>query len=106
MPNPNVGIEPIGTEKGYCLGGLPARPRGCRLPTAMRGRHREAFPKIRNCAERSQRLRAVPYWGGEGNLLLFGFNGRATRNFLILLVSMHYILFIEEWKRSRSSCRM
>src|SRR6266403_6410841 len=26
--------------------------------------------------------------------MLFGFNGRATRNFLILLVSMHYILFI------------
>ena len=26
---------------------------------------------------------------------LFGFNGRATRNFLILLVSMHYILFID-----------
>jgi hypothetical protein len=28
-------------------------------------------------------------------MLLFGFNGRATRNFLILLVSMHYILFID-----------
>ena len=27
--------------------------------------------------------------------MLFGFNGRATRNFLILLVSMHYILFID-----------
>jgi hypothetical protein len=26
-------------------------------------------------------------------MLLFGFNGRATRNFLILLISMHYILF-------------
>jgi hypothetical protein len=55
----------------------------------------EAVPKIGNCAERSQRLRAVPYKGGEGNMLLFGFNGRATRNFLILLVSMHYILFID-----------
>jgi len=28
-------------------------------------------------------------------MLLFGFNGRATRNFLILLLSMHYILFID-----------
>ena len=28
-------------------------------------------------------------------MLLFGFKGRATRNFLILLVSMHYILFID-----------
>ena len=28
-------------------------------------------------------------------MLLFGFNGRATRNFLILLVPMHYILFID-----------
>src|SRR5271155_3264411 len=28
-------------------------------------------------------------------MLLFGFNGRATRNFLILLVSMHFILFID-----------
>src|SRR5208282_1286721 len=27
--------------------------------------------------------------------MLFGFNGRATRNFLILLVSMHFILFID-----------
>ena len=27
--------------------------------------------------------------------MLFGFNGRVTRNFLILLVSMHYILFID-----------
>jgi MFS family permease len=27
--------------------------------------------------------------------MLFGFYGRATRNFLILLVSMHYILFID-----------
>ena len=27
--------------------------------------------------------------------MLFGFNGPATRNFLILLVSMHYILFID-----------
>ena len=27
--------------------------------------------------------------------MLFGFNGRSTRNFLILLVSMHYILFID-----------
>jgi sugar phosphate permease len=26
---------------------------------------------------------------------LFGFNGRATRNFIILLVSMHFILFID-----------
>ena len=52
------------------------------------GLSREAFPKIANSAERSQRLRTVPYWGGEGNMLLFGFNGRATRNFLILLVSM------------------
>jgi len=31
-------------------------------------------------------------------MLLFGFNGRATRNFLILLVSMHYILFIDRVK--------
>ena len=28
-------------------------------------------------------------------MLLFGFNGRATRNFLVLLVSMHFILFID-----------
>src|SRR5271156_2816789 len=28
-------------------------------------------------------------------MLLFGFSGRATRNFLILLLSMHYILFID-----------
>src|SRR6201993_4435093 len=27
--------------------------------------------------------------------MLFGFNGRATRNFLALLVSMHFILFID-----------
>jgi MFS family permease len=27
--------------------------------------------------------------------MLFGFNGRATRNFLVLLVSMHFILFID-----------
>ena len=27
--------------------------------------------------------------------MLFGFNGRATRNFLILLISMHFILFID-----------
>ena len=28
-------------------------------------------------------------------MLLFGFNGRATRNFLVLLISMHFILFID-----------
>jgi MFS family permease len=28
-------------------------------------------------------------------MLLFGFNGRTTRNFIILLVSMHFILFID-----------
>ena len=28
-------------------------------------------------------------------MLLFGFNGRATRNFLILRASMHYILSID-----------
>ncbi len=28
-------------------------------------------------------------------MLLFGFNGRATRNFLVLLVVMHFILFID-----------
>ena len=27
--------------------------------------------------------------------MLFGFNGRTTRNFLVLLVSMHFILFID-----------
>jgi MFS family permease len=27
--------------------------------------------------------------------MLFGFNGRVTRNFLVLLVSMHFILFID-----------
>src|SRR5271155_3945482 len=27
--------------------------------------------------------------------MLFGFNGRATRNFLVLLVLMHFILFID-----------
>jgi hypothetical protein len=53
-----------------------------------------APPKMGYGAERSQRLRAVP-WGGEGNMTLFGFNGRATRNFLILLVSTHYIPFID-----------
>ena len=68
-------------------GWAPFRARA--ICSRERERHREAFPKIGNCAERSQRLRAVPYWGGESNMLLFGFNGRATRNFLILLVSMH-----------------
>jgi MFS family permease len=33
-------------------------------------------------------------WGGEGNLL-FAFNGRATRNFLVLLCVMEFILFID-----------
>ena len=27
--------------------------------------------------------------------MLFAFNGRATRNFLILLVAMHFILFVD-----------
>jgi hypothetical protein len=27
--------------------------------------------------------------------MMFGLSGRATRNFLILLVSMHFILFID-----------
>jgi nitrate/nitrite transporter NarK len=33
-------------------------------------------------------------WGGEGSLL-FAFNGRATRNFLVLLCVMEFILFID-----------
>ena len=34
-------------------------------------------------------------WGGEGKLL-FAFNGRATRNFLVLLCVMEFILFIPD----------
>src|SRR5260370_20637552 len=32
---------------------------------------------------------------GDGMNMLFGFNGRAPRNFLVLLVSMHFIPFID-----------
>src|SRR5277367_6985680 len=35
-----------------------------------------------------------PLWE-ERDMLLFGFNGRTTRDFIILLVSMHFILFID-----------
>src|SRR5215472_8887019 len=51
--------------------------------------------KTGNYAECHGGSAVVPHWGGEGNMPLFGFNGRATRNFLILLLSMHYILFID-----------
>jgi hypothetical protein len=36
----------------------------------------------------------TPHYGGEGNML-FAFSGRATRNFLALLVMTHFILFVD-----------
>jgi hypothetical protein len=46
--------KPIGTEKGYCLGGLPARPRGCRLPTAIGSGARGAGPSLAALGERDE----------------------------------------------------
>src|SRR6516162_3177482 len=62
---------------GLREGNAVQRHRKTRLPAGLR-------------LEASQKKRERK----EANML-FGFNGRATRNFLILLVSMHYILFID-----------
>jgi hypothetical protein len=63
-------------------------------------KHPEGSGKVINALAMAPRARppaichTAPVLWREGNMM-FAFNGRATRNFLGLLVVMHFILFVD-----------